>query len=442
MVSIKASSGESYSQHEPLTTRLHGLIHDYPEGIGIFKELIQNADDAGAKCIEFIIDWRTHECSKLQYPQFRELAGPAMLVFNDAVFTDEDFEGLKKLGQGGKRTTLRKTGRFGLGFNSVYNMTDHPSLISQEYVCFFDPHGSVVPETSTKDPGRRWKLKEFVDPAFLQLYTPGGIESQQESFNGTLFRFPFRTAQQADKSEISSTPFTREKNVEPLLVKLLETGEELLLFLKSIQELKVREIETNGEEIIRLHIKTINSQVVGIEREKIINMLADIDQKNLIDICEKQSSQLPNVSYTHDIERITPNGVVRSTWRVVSLLRVDSGHEMTKVMSRLSSIQEKAVPWGGAAARVRSDDTTPIQGKQYCFLPLPELTGLPIHINGYFDLNSSRKGSTGDETSGDAQARSQWNKLLIKYVIAPACAQLIRDLAQDLGEADTDHFYS
>lgn len=442
MVSTKVSSGESYSQHEPLTTRLNGLIHDYPEGIGIFKELIQNADDAGAKCVEFIIDWRTHVCNDLQHPELSELAGPAMLVFNDAVFEDADFEGLKKLGQGGKRTTLRKTGRFGLGFNSVYNMTDHPSLISREYICFFDPHGSIVPETSTKDPGRRWKLQEFIDPSFLDLYSPGGMNLQQESFNGTLFRFPFRTERQAMKSEISSSPFTREKNVEPLISKLLEVGEELLLFLKSIQELKVREVKANGEEIIRLHITTRNSLAVGEARDNINNILANLEQRTLIELCEKRPDQLPNISYLHEIEITTPDRVGCSTWRVVSLLRVDSGSEMTKVMSDLSSIQEKAVPWGGAAARIISDDTVPIQGKQYCFLPLPELTGLPIHINGYFDLNSSRKSSTGDETSGNARARSQWNKLIVKHVVAPACAQLVRDLAQDLGDVDTGRFYS
>jgi len=40
--------GKSFYQSEPLIARLRGIIRDYPEGVGIIKELIQNADDAKA----------------------------------------------------------------------------------------------------------------------------------------------------------------------------------------------------------------------------------------------------------------------------------------------------------------------------------------------------------------------------------------------------------
>jgi len=38
----------SYGQSEPLTNRLHKLLEDYADGLAIPKEIIQNADDAGA----------------------------------------------------------------------------------------------------------------------------------------------------------------------------------------------------------------------------------------------------------------------------------------------------------------------------------------------------------------------------------------------------------
>ena len=37
---------ESFGQSEPLTNRLSSILRDYPKGTQIFKELIQNADDA------------------------------------------------------------------------------------------------------------------------------------------------------------------------------------------------------------------------------------------------------------------------------------------------------------------------------------------------------------------------------------------------------------
>ena len=33
----------------------------------------------------------------------------------------------------------------------------------------------------------------------------------------------------------------------------------------------------------------------------------------------------------------------------------------------------------------------PLDGRAYCFLPLPIRTLLPLHINGYFELSSNRR---------------------------------------------------
>lgn len=38
-------------QRQPLTVALRKICRDYPAGAGIFKELLQNADDAGASTI-------------------------------------------------------------------------------------------------------------------------------------------------------------------------------------------------------------------------------------------------------------------------------------------------------------------------------------------------------------------------------------------------------
>src|SRR5207249_176644 len=48
-----------------LTAQIRELIHDYPEGIGIIKELAQNADDAGARVLEIVIDRRSHPTARL-----------------------------------------------------------------------------------------------------------------------------------------------------------------------------------------------------------------------------------------------------------------------------------------------------------------------------------------------------------------------------------------
>ena len=39
-----------------------------------------------------------------------------------------------------------KTGRFGLGFNTVYHVTDVPMFASGDHVVMFDPHATHLPD--------------------------------------------------------------------------------------------------------------------------------------------------------------------------------------------------------------------------------------------------------------------------------------------------------
>ena len=56
--------------------------------------------------------------------------------------------------------------------------------------------------------------------------------------------------------------------------------------------------------------------------------------------------------------------------------------------------QLRLVPWAGVCAPLSRDGRPAVErppGRAYCFLPLPALTGLPVHINGYFELASNRR---------------------------------------------------
>ena len=47
---------ECGGQSEPLTQRINRLLDEYSDGLAIPKELIQNADDAGATRVQLIYD--------------------------------------------------------------------------------------------------------------------------------------------------------------------------------------------------------------------------------------------------------------------------------------------------------------------------------------------------------------------------------------------------
>ncbi|RIA79342.1 hypothetical protein C1645_840911 [Glomus cerebriforme] len=88
--------------------------------------------------------------------------GPAIWIYNDAKFTEDDFQALLKLGIGGRSRNYEKIGKFGIGFNCAFNFTDLPSIISGEHIAFLDPHGNSLPAQgypSKKPRGTRINFK-------------------------------------------------------------------------------------------------------------------------------------------------------------------------------------------------------------------------------------------------------------------------------------------
>ena len=87
------------------------------------QEVIQNADDAGARTVRFYLDARQHGARSLVKPELVRFQGPALLAYNDAKFEDSDWEGIQNLQQSGRVEDPFKLGKFGIGFNSVFHIT-------------------------------------------------------------------------------------------------------------------------------------------------------------------------------------------------------------------------------------------------------------------------------------------------------------------------------
>lgn len=56
-----------------------------------------------------------------------------MYVYNNAVFTVEDWNGIQEIARSRKRDDPLKVGRFGIGFNSVYHITGQNYLEIQVF---------------------------------------------------------------------------------------------------------------------------------------------------------------------------------------------------------------------------------------------------------------------------------------------------------------------
>jgi len=104
---------EDFGQKVDLTRRIREVLTNYPEGTTVLKEIIQNADDAGATKVSFCLDHRVHGTDSLLCEELKEWQGPALLAYNNSQFTEEDFVSISRIGDSQKRVQPWKTGRFG-----------------------------------------------------------------------------------------------------------------------------------------------------------------------------------------------------------------------------------------------------------------------------------------------------------------------------------------
>ena len=390
-------AGSEFGQREELAWRIKNILHDYPLDVTFLKELLQNADDAKATKMCVILDKRTHGKDRILSERWAELQGPALLVWNDRDFTDKDLEGIQKLGLGSKRGDTDSIGQFGIGFNVVYHITDCPSFITRgNILCVFDPHCQYIPGANKKCPGRRydvddnfWKIMSDLRRSYLQDLLPEQLSYLKK---GSLFRFPLRS--------ITSGIVEEETLAEPLTAKILEKKlvnwvhqiKEALLFLNHITQLEFYIIDANSNEFQCKDRYKVHLDDKSLEARNSFHQI----------ISTFKDSMQPQV-VTYSVTMIT--SIDEEKW----LIQQGVG-DLLNASKKWTYINQ-ALPKHGIAAPMQYCED--FNGKVFCFLPLPIRTGLPVHVNGQFVLNSHRSLWTSD-TGDDNQTK--WNVSLFQAI--------------------------
>ncbi|XP_030627941.1 sacsin-like [Chanos chanos] len=382
----------NFEQKEKLTVRLKNIISAYPSKRDILKELIQNADDAQATEIHFIWDPRHHKTEKTCGDHWNYLQGPALCVYNNKVFSETDLDGIQQIGEGGKHGTIGTTGKFGLGFNSVYHLTDCPSLLTgDEKLCISDPNKFVLKETGKV--GEGYKVTQKFKDSFPDVYNTY-LPSFFHLDCGTMFRLPVRTQEMAQRSEISREHVTI-KDIQQLCASLVEDPDSLVLFLRHIKKIAFHQISEN-------ELKPVFTTEIHMSDEC-------STKKHDIQTClhsgkDNGGSGVPfQTIYRMDIQS---KGKDTSHWIVAEKV----GSKGTKYDSRLPQV--------GVAACLGKE----ISGRAFCSLPLPGNTGLPVHINGNFEVDSSRRCLWKEDGMSN---KVKWNEFLMQDFIAPLYGDLL-----------------
>ncbi|XP_072021909.1 LOW QUALITY PROTEIN: sacsin-like [Amphiura filiformis] len=435
---------DSFGQTESLINRLQGILRDYHHVSDVMKELLQNADDAQATELHFVYDPLTHGTNKVvdedKWGPMQRL--PALCVYNNRPFTKEDIKGIQKVGVGGKGADKSTTGRFGIGFNAVYHLTDCPTFLSDdEKLCIFDPYVRHVPGATTKHPGKMYTCGDSFKNKFPDMLT--GYHGDKFTLKGaTMFRFPLRsreTVQMNTQHSSISDEWYDDFKIKILLEQFKKIAKDSMFFLKYIENIKVSVIEDDGE--LR-QMYSISSNITDTDRERRQELSDHVNTyKDTID-------QMPPMTKVYSIT-IEDTENLLETWMVAQ--SVGSDEPFKKEDDRQQQGLKPQLPRGGVAALLRSnqaiEDKTSrwkMKRRVYSFLPLPIESQLPVHVNGSFALDTSRRNlakSTGFYAQGDGSETCldhPWNKYLTEQVIATAYAHLVEEAKQILPEKPSD----
>ncbi|EPE26292.1 ATPase of HSP90 chaperone/DNA topoisomerase II/histidine kinase [Glarea lozoyensis ATCC 20868] len=391
------------------------LCLDYPAGFGVLRELLQNADDAGAREVRFHLDDRSYTTTGLMHEALAQYQGPALLAYNSGIFQDDDFKSLSSLGDSLKFLDGSKTGKFGRGFNTVYNWTDSPSIVSRDQFSILDPHMEWSRDLGEHAGGPRYNFVADCEDTEMQnhmsVFKPI-ITNPCERFDGTVIRIPLRTEEQSRRSEISGKHPTVLEVQEVLQNFASEFGKGGLLYLKNVESITI------SSSSIYTKMTVLDIENARSHKRKVLDGI---------------NSALENShsSFHHSFKlglQLQTDGLTTETAFFVhhSL----PGDLMSDEMRRWAE-QEKQFPWVAVAAQIYPRDNEPI-GSLSTVVPLPIQPGQPVHIHGAFHLSPDRQRLTCSDREGlkSKDDATKWNDWLFHSCIPSAWVQLSDFMAQ------------
>ena len=258
-------------------------------------------------------------------------------------------------------------------------------------------------------------------------------------YNGTLFRFPLRTA----ISDLSETLYSVEK-VDTLFDSFKGDAHVMLLFLQHLESIELylrEESDSRPRKVFQVKISKESLHTVRAQRKefrekiepgKVMPASRSVTYPIIIQTVNFDSSGASNNTKQHSflVTSYFCGGKVSSTFQKLM---------SDKSLSYLPSVGvAMALPTGPKL------ETPDIQGHVFCFLPLPvqktSLTGLPVHVNGFFALSQNRRHIKSPNAEQEDQEKTGrqltdksllWNKCLLEEAIPRAYATMILEAIKE-----------
>ena len=413
------------------------------DGFPIFKELVQNADDADAELLR--ISWHQG------FPQssHRLLNGPGMLVLNDGATCHQDILNIRRLGMNYKAGERGAIGKFGLGLKSIFHLceaffylaydpnSDDPEVAQEPKVFIYNPWNGGSDENRFHSewdlihPEHVASLGQAVAPLrpkgrFFALWVP---LRQHCHASDPIIRQFFGEKNNARAGYFPNHLIDRIARVLPMLSRLKRV--EVWNSAGNRPE-AFAEIEPEAERRHR-DIDSVN--------EKPHHFRGKIRVVSLNPVRES------NVSYFGVELKLPPSSVAKiadSDFWPRTRSRTQTGESRTA----------KAPADAHAAAVLVATNEAPsrLVIRHACYLPLASsdegetrrLSSHVLHLHGRFFIDAGRQAIPGldsdqrpSEPSNDEQVREAWNRRLFEHGSLPLLLKAIAKWSQSLSEGDT-----
>ncbi|TFK17299.1 hypothetical protein FA15DRAFT_661546 [Coprinopsis marcescibilis] len=419
---------------------IRSILDNYPYCVGLWREILQNSDDAkavkqilvldcrshasgmlkdpklavlqgpansdDAKAVKqiLVLDCRSHASGMLKDPKLAVLQGPAVLAFNDQRFEPEDWKALRTISESSKRADTSKIGKFGIGIRSTYHVTDHLQILSGDTMVTFDPQealisdGAMVMDFNADN-------SAIVDHLVPFKYFLGENSiNETTSFLGTVVRLPLRNA----PSRLRDSIVTREEIKQLMKDFLQEEFDISMLFLQHLRSIELVVIDEDG-------------------------------RKEILGTCAISIDAIAGNIFIKRITVTTPTNSFSQKWLVVDA-RLSDQDAIDRGLGRSVLDGHKLRPHVGIAFRIDNQPST-VFGNLFTYLRLPLATGFPAHIHAFFALTPSRQnlrnpGDHGIVKGSDDSVLVEWNRVLFEALIPKGYASALFTLTTVAPEID------
>ena len=285
---------------------------------------------------------------------------------------------------------------------------------------FYDDEEKSYIEVKMIDFNEEEQSNNFEDLNYYKTL-PGVFRFDADGkYHGTLFRFPFRDAAPENPNSLSDNCFNSEK-INGLISAFRKEAATMLVFLKNVNQITFEVLD--GAEIEDTYSVKVSQSSLQMYSQSRKEFLTNIKEE-----MEKETFLPHSVTYEIKLKELSGDKLKELHFCLSEFFGSNYDREF---MDMVKDKELSYVPLVGVAYQ-RDDPHS--GGHIYCGLPLPfsqeSLTGLPIHVNGYFALGPDRKDlkwkSISTAKSGDKSVL--WNEILIKKLLPQAYLNLLKFL--------------